>query len=646
MALFRRKREPEEARDLNPYSLDTFIADYFSYAGAVYPTFSLNQSDGGLEEGGSGFEGLVQSAYRSNGIVFACMMARAMVFSDVRFTFREIRNNVPGDIATTIDARNPAYRGLQLLRTPWVGGTTGDLLARMIQDVDVSGNAFVARQGDQLVRLRPDWVTIVAETPEDASLWHPDARVAGFIYKPGGPATDDEPVSFLAEDVAHWAPTPDPTARFRGVSWLDSVLNEVGADKSMTRHRRAFFDNGATVNLMLEYPADMKRDLFDFAVKTFSEKHVGVENAYKVLHLLGATAKPVGADLQQVDFKNVQAAGETRIAIAAGVPAAILGNSEGLQGSSLNTGNFSAARRLFGDKTIRPLWRNVCGSLQVIIPPPPKMELWTDDSDVAFLREDQKDAAEIRQLDASTLSTLVTAGYDPSTALEAITSGDFRRLKHTGLVSVQLLPPGESAEPNEPPRPEIGENAKWAMRDALRGIVSEAVKGEVKQLTLDFIERTALPNPSQPAEVNVTMPEVRVEPQTINVNVPEREVNVAAPEVNVTTPDVNITVPPADPTPVHVNVESAPITVEVPEQRAPDVTVNVPEQAAPTVNVTAPDVTVNVPEAPVPSVEVHVPEQPAPKVEVNLPRAKRTRKTIERDEKTGLIESVVEEDME
>lgn len=685
MGWFRKDPAPEQERDINPYTLDQYLQDYFTYDGSSYPIFTMSNAGDEPESGGSGFEGIVNAAYRTNGIVFACMMARSMVFSDVRFTFREIRRNVPGDIASPIDGRNPASAGLSLLRQPWVGGTTGDLLARMISDVDIAGNAFVVRRGNQLVRLRPDWVSIVASAPEGASLWHPDAEVAGYVYKPGGSATDDEPISFLREEVAHFAPTPDPSARFRGVSWIEPILNEVIADKLATTHKRSFFENGATVNLMLEYPQDMKRDMFEFAVKEFGNKHQGAANAYRVLHLLGATAKPVGADMQQVDFKNVQAAGETRIAMAAGVPAAILGNSEGLQGSSLNTGNFSAARRLFGDRTIRPLWRNVCGSLANIIPAPPQAELWYDDTDVAFIREDQRDAAEIRQMDASTLSTLVTAGFDPDAALAAVTSGDFRRLKHTGLVSVQLLPPGQSSAPTLAPA--VGENAKWAMRDALRGIVSDTIKTEFRklpepppalpdermtaiQLTLDYILAEQRRGPSQ---VNVTTPDVRVEPridvnvperevvihppdvnvttpeQHIEVHVPEREVTVAPAEVNVTTPEVTVNVPEqrapevnVAPAEVNVSVEPTPITVAVPEQRAPDVTVNVPEQAPPTVNVQSPDVTVNVPEAPVPSVEVHVPET---KVEVNVPRTKKTRRKIERDDQ-GIISAVVEEDVD
>lgn len=426
-------------RAANPYSLQQYIAD-FAFNGHSYPQMLYGNAATDREEP-SGFEGFVQSAYRSNGVVFACMLARLAVFSDARFMFRKLSPNGTGDLIAPTDGRNPYAAGLQLLRTPWIGGTTGDLLARMIQDADMAGNAFVARVNGQLVRLRPDWVSIIASTPGDASLWHPRAEVLGYLYNPGGDQTQDEPVPFLREEVAHFAPIPDPTSRFRGISWVDSVWAEIAADKSATAHKQKFFENGATVNLALTYPEGTTAELFEFAQKSFATAHEGVNNAHRTLHLLGAVPSVVGANLEQADFKSVQGAGETRIAAAAGVPPIIVGLSEGLAAATYS--NYGQARRAFADRTIRPLWRNACGSLAQIIPEPPDHELWYDDRDVAFIREDQKDAADIRAVDATTIKTLIDAGFEPDSATTAVTSSDLRLLDHTGMVSVQLQKPGE-----------------------------------------------------------------------------------------------------------------------------------------------------------------------------------------------------------
>ena len=170
--------------------------------------------------------------------------------------------------------------------------------------------------------------------------------------------------------------------------------------------------------------------------------HKGVDKAFKTLYLGGgADVKVVGANFDQLNLKAVQGAGETRIAAAAGVPASYLGISEGLAGSSLNAGNYAAARRRFADGTIRPLWRAACGALEtLLVVPDPTVRLWYDDRDVAFLQEEVIDAANIKNREALTIESLVRAGFEPDTIVQAVITGDYALLRHSGLYSVQLQP--------------------------------------------------------------------------------------------------------------------------------------------------------------------------------------------------------------
>jgi hypothetical protein len=129
-----------------------------------------------------------------------------------------------------------------------------------------------------------------------------------------------------------------------------------------------------------------------------------------------------------------------------------------LQGSSLNQGNFMAARRLVADMTLRPWWGNFASSLEVVLPPPGGSRLWYDDRHIPFLAEDVKDAANVLQLNAQTMKALSDGGWEADSVVEAVTSGDLSRLKgkHTGLFSVQLNPP-DSDEPDmngQPPKDE------------------------------------------------------------------------------------------------------------------------------------------------------------------------------------------------
>ena len=300
--------------------------------------------------------------------------------------------------------------------------------------------------------MRPDWVSIVLGSDNDPSVTSLDidAEVLGYMYYPGGKRSQNKPVALLADEVAHFAPIPDPTAVFRGMSWLTPVVREVMGDNAATAHKLQFFENGATPNLIVKRADDIDKGPFKEWVKQMEEGHAGVANAYRTLYLTaGADATVVGANLQQLDFKVVQGAGETRIAAAAGVPPIIVGLSEGLAAATYS--NYGQARRAYADLWARPNWRNIAGSLATIVSPPPgaPVRLWYDDRDIPFLAEDQKDAADIQQVKASSIRALVDTGFKADAVIKAVMAGDMSLLQgqHTGLFSVQLQAPGSLKMP-------------------------------------------------------------------------------------------------------------------------------------------------------------------------------------------------------
>ena len=407
------------------------------------PWASWTDLAGDKESIGIDFGSYIERAYKANGIVFACILARLLAFSEARFVWRQLQNGRPTRLFG--DDR------LGILERPWPGATTGELLARMEQDASLAGNSFNTTVGSgdsrRLRRLRPSWVTIVAGS-EDDDPHALDAKVIGYMYAPGGNL--DKAEVLTPDEVAHYSPIPDPDAQFRGMSWLTPILREIESDKSATKHKLNFFRNGAVPQVVVTYDKAVGASAFERFVELFREKHEGVDNHYKTLHLAGgADAKVVGSNLQQLDLKASQGTLETRIAAAAGVHPIIAGLSEGLQGSSLNQGNFDAAKRRFADLTIRPLWRIAAASLATIVPSGSSgVQLWYDDRDVPFLREDAKAASEILEKEAQTIATLVREGFDADTAVDAVVSGDLRRLvgKHSGLYSVQLQPAGAASD--------------------------------------------------------------------------------------------------------------------------------------------------------------------------------------------------------
>lgn len=380
------------------------------------------------------FEGYVQSGYKSNGVVFAVISARMRLFSEVRFQWQDMTDGRPGAPAGT--------DGLDLLTTPWMNATTRTLLAHMEQDVSLAGNSYTARRlisgRDELRRMRPDWVDIVIASPS-GDPYDIDATVGGYLYHPKGRGLS-EPIVVLPEHVAHFAPVPDPIARFRGMSWLSPVVREIQADTAATVHKGKFFDNAATPNLAVTMPITEKAKFLE-AVQAMDENHKGAANAYKTLWLMGgATTEVIGADMKQLDFAVTQGAGETRIAAAGGVPPIIVGLKEGLQAATYS--NYGQARRAFADHWARPQWGDAAGCLQSIFTPPAGKRLWYDADGISFLQEDQKDAAEIQSRRMLTIESGVRAGFEPDSVVAAVDADDLSKLVHTGLYSVQLQPPG------------------------------------------------------------------------------------------------------------------------------------------------------------------------------------------------------------
>lgn len=425
-----RRRSDARLPERDGMSLDSFY-EQVKFAAQNYLLLGGGVS-GNSEAIGDGFTSYIAGAYKANGIVFGIMLARLMLFSEARLQFQRMRSGRPGDLFGTQD--------LAIFEKPWPNGTTGELLARMIQDADQAGNFFGYRETrTRLRRLRPDWVEIILTGDPAETI---DSDVAGYLYHPGGKGGRGEPKLILPPNMVHWSPHPDPEASYRGMSWFTPVLREIQGDRLATAHKNKFFENGATLQSIVSLKESVTEEQFKTFVRIFNEAHQGVENAYRNLVVGGgADVTLVGADMHQLDFRATQGAGEVRIATAGGIHPVILGIQEGLNGSSLNQGNFAAARRLTADKTLRPLWRMACAALSNVIEVPADARLWYDDRDIPFLREDRSDLAQIQAAEAAVIRQLVDGGWEPESVKTAVLNQDWSLLRHTGLLSVQLQEP-------------------------------------------------------------------------------------------------------------------------------------------------------------------------------------------------------------
>lgn len=410
----------------------------FLYGGNHYPLLNTTWTTGTQEEIPNTFDAYAQRFLRGNPIVFAAVAIRLAVFAQARLVWRR---RISGRVVDEF-----TDRGLAKFQQPWPGGTTSDLLARMLLHADVAGNAFVRDAGDRLHLMRPDRVTIVlgSQLEADQPGLAEDATLVGYQYDgPSGMRF------YEADEVAHFAPSPDPQALYRGMSWLTPVLRDIQGDDAAARHKLKFFDNAATPNLLVSFDMDVDQEKVKAFKELMEDGHAGVANAYKTLYLGGgADATVIGKDLQEVDFAKTQGKGETRILMAAGIPPVVAGASEGLSGSSLNSGNYTAAKRAFSDIRLQHLWTNAVSSLSTIAAPSStseaggSVELWFDKTEIPFLQDDLKDVAEIQMKKSSAIRSLTEAGYEPGSVVDAVNNDDFTQLTHTGVFSVQLQPPG------------------------------------------------------------------------------------------------------------------------------------------------------------------------------------------------------------
>jgi phage portal protein BeeE len=445
-------------------SIDTWLNEYlmpstFQYGGTTYPIGLKGTLSGNRAMEITGSLPSYTSAVMNCPPAFAAQDIRAGVLSQVRFTYR----NLPWVVPTRKDPNNVPRRlfskaDLKLLENPWKGATTADLVTRMEWHAGLGGAAFVALRrdsdGPRLQVLRPDWCALLygSQSQPDNPGHALDGVFLGTVYWNGGPngPWGYGPEFLLPDECIHWIPKPDPLNAGSGMSWLSPAIRDIQSDALASDHKINYWKNGATPNLVIKGIPTVTPTQFRELVDMMEERHAGAANAFRTLYLTaGADASVIGNNFHEIDFRAVTAAGETRIALLSRVPASLLGIWDGLQGSSLNAGNFTAARRTFADTWVYPTLQDIAKSLAPLIKVPGDAELWFDVTDIPLLHEDAKDAAEITAVKASSIQTLWNAGFEADSVVAAVAPEWSSTLKHTGLDPVQAQPDHGLQKSNE-----------------------------------------------------------------------------------------------------------------------------------------------------------------------------------------------------
>jgi hypothetical protein len=138
----------QKTQEIARYSVSQYANDLaLAYNGHRYLLSGGSAGYNKTEDIETSFSGYISGLYKSNGIVFAIILARMLLFCEARFAWFEINEN--GE-----DGTPKGRGGLDVLERPWPNGGTGELLARMEQDVSGRGPAAAAAPG--LGDDRPD----------------------------------------------------------------------------------------------------------------------------------------------------------------------------------------------------------------------------------------------------------------------------------------------------------------------------------------------------------------------------------------------------------------------------------------------------------------------------------------------------------
>jgi phage portal protein BeeE len=373
-----------------------------------------------------------QQANSSSAIVFAAILVRMALFSEARPCFQaKDDNHLFGNTS------------LAKLEEPFGPDSTfGNLAARAEQDACLAGNSFTwdAPGEDRLVRLRPDWTTIISEIVPVNGGGHYRRKV-GYWTEPPKSALDQGEGFFVpAAECVHWAPLPDPAADFRGMSWLTPIYRDIAGDDGLTGYKIKYLQNSASPNLLIKYAQKLAPGTVDSVRERMHARYGGVDNAFKTLVLdQGADVTVIGNSLAQMDFSGVSAVGTERILAAAGVPGVLVG-LEPLRGAGRG---FQESMQKFANMWARPEWRSFFGAFSKIMDVPAGNRLWFDTGDIAALQDGETERAQAALIRMQALLAARQAGYDPMSAIAAVDSMDLTQLK---VAAVPPPPPGGNVQ--------------------------------------------------------------------------------------------------------------------------------------------------------------------------------------------------------
>jgi HK97 family phage portal protein len=343
-------------------------------------------------------------AMTANGTLFAIVDKSATSVSSIEWgLYRKARSGKPEERVQV--TTHPA---LELWQSPNDFMTRQELVEASQQYFELTGEIW------WLVGRDPRSSMPLELWPADPSRMEPVPSAENFLagYTYHGPDGEDVP---LGLDEVIFIRRPRPGDPYRGISPVEAMLLDIGADRAAAEWNAAFFRNSAEPGGIIQIERKLTDAEFRQHQLRWREQHQGTSAAHRVALLEGGMQwVDRKMTMRDMEFSSLRALSGEKIREATGFPKPLLGSVD-----DVNRANAEAAEYVFGKWWVVPRCDRLKGALNVdlltklFLAPDLEFDYETpvdEDGEHANAERDSKVKAAI---------DLINAGVDPVEAFEA-----------------------------------------------------------------------------------------------------------------------------------------------------------------------------------------------------------------------------------
>ena len=269
------------------------------------------------------------NTYGQVGWVFACVSRISSAVAETKWRLYSKKNGnqiteiLEHPLLELFDFVNPFHTGLEMMeQTQTYIDLTGEVFWLVLKDA--------AGQPAEIWVMNPNKIKVI-----------PDQKmyIKGYVYENGN---NEIPLS--VDDVVH-IKLPNPKNPFRGQSPLGSVSSDVEAEKFSSQYNRAFFQNSAEPNGVIQFEGTLTDSQYERLRYQWNSQYRGTSNSHKVAILEGGASWHTNAITQRdMQFKDLRIMNRDVIMGVYGMPKHILGIAEDVNRANAEASEYTFAR--------------------------------------------------------------------------------------------------------------------------------------------------------------------------------------------------------------------------------------------------------------------------------------------------------------